>query len=234
VKKSLNHKMNTMDVKDLQLRLTQRGYQIKVDGILGPKTTAAVKSFQESSGISPDGIVGPVTLHALGMARTGGYKWDLRPVQAFSPNLATRAMQIALSQNGVREQDNNSGPAVNCFLSSVGLPPGHAWCMAFVYWAFQQAADALGVNNPLVRTGGCLKQWNETTCIKIYKDPLPGDIFIMDLGKGAGHTGIVTNVGQDSIITIEGNTNDNGSANGDGVYVRDRLKSRIKGYIRCK
>lgn len=224
-----------MDVKDLQLRLTQRGYQIKVDGIMGPKTTDAVKSFQESAGISPDGIVGPVTLHALGMARAGGYKWDLRPLpDLLSMNIATRAMQIAVSQNGVREQDNNSGPAVSCFLSSVGLPPGHSWCMAFVYWAFQAAAASLGVSNPLVRTGGCMKQWNETTCIKIYKDPLPGDIFIIDLGKGAGHTGIVTHVNQDNVITIEGNTNDNGSSNGDGVYVRTRQKSRIKGYIRCK
>ncbi len=38
-----------------------------VDGISGPKTPAAIKAFQASRGIDPDGIVGPITLAALGL-----------------------------------------------------------------------------------------------------------------------------------------------------------------------
>jgi peptidoglycan hydrolase-like protein with peptidoglycan-binding domain len=53
----------------LQARLNALGAspQLVVDGIPGPKTTAAIKAFQSSHGITPDGIAGPITLAALGM-----------------------------------------------------------------------------------------------------------------------------------------------------------------------
>ena len=38
-----------------------------VDGIQGPKTTAAIKEFQRRSGLTADGIVGPRTRKALGV-----------------------------------------------------------------------------------------------------------------------------------------------------------------------
>lgn len=38
-----------------------------VDGIQGPKTTAAIKEFQRRSGLTADGIVGPRTRRALGV-----------------------------------------------------------------------------------------------------------------------------------------------------------------------
>jgi peptidoglycan hydrolase-like protein with peptidoglycan-binding domain len=34
---------------------------VAVDGIFGPQTEAAVKSFQQSNGLAADGIVGPLT-----------------------------------------------------------------------------------------------------------------------------------------------------------------------------
>jgi peptidoglycan hydrolase-like protein with peptidoglycan-binding domain len=37
----------------------------EIDGVFGPKTTAAVKSFQQGEGLAPDGIVGPLTWAAL-------------------------------------------------------------------------------------------------------------------------------------------------------------------------
>jgi peptidoglycan hydrolase-like protein with peptidoglycan-binding domain len=38
---------------------------ISVDGIFGPQLEAAVKVFQEDSGLVVDGIVGPLTWNAL-------------------------------------------------------------------------------------------------------------------------------------------------------------------------
>jgi len=36
-------------------------YPITIDGVFGPQTLAAVKAFQKSYGLKPDGIVGPLT-----------------------------------------------------------------------------------------------------------------------------------------------------------------------------
>jgi len=142
------------------------------------------------------------------------------------------AMNIMLSQVGVKEEGNNMGQAVRSFLKSVGLGGGYSWCMALVYWVYEQASIDLGIPNPLIRTGGVLRQWNEINKKYKHSTPAVGDIFIIDLGKGAGHTGIVTGIEGANIKTVEGNTNTNGSANGDGVYERVRKQSTIKGYIR--
>lgn len=58
------------DVNLLQTLLNQHGYKLKVDGIFGPKTLAAVKDFQKKNGLKVDGIVGPKTLAKLNPAPT--------------------------------------------------------------------------------------------------------------------------------------------------------------------
>jgi putative chitinase len=52
------------DVKSLQADLNTLGAspQLDVDGRLGPATMGAVKTFQRASGLTTDGIAGPVTL----------------------------------------------------------------------------------------------------------------------------------------------------------------------------
>ena len=42
-----------------------QGRALAVDGIFGPKTATAVRSFQQALGIAVDGIVGPLTWRAL-------------------------------------------------------------------------------------------------------------------------------------------------------------------------
>ena len=54
------------DVERLQALLKQHGGDLAPDGQFGPKTAAAVKSFQRQNGLAADGIVGPQTWQALG------------------------------------------------------------------------------------------------------------------------------------------------------------------------
>lgn len=231
-----------MDILRLKKRLNDLGFgKFDLKGpealIYGPKTTKAVLEFQKEAELKDQsGIVGPETLGALFPDQVENHPDDIHyinPWESDKTTLAERALDIFKHQVGVKEVPDNSGPAVSEFLGAVGLGVGFSWCMAFMYWGFQRAAKELGVNNPLVKTGGCMRQWNEIPDQYKFTEPKAGDIFIMDLGGGAGHTGIVTKVNKDGTIeTIEGNTNENNSPNGDGVYVRTRKILKIKGFIR--
>lgn len=48
-------------VRPLQQLLRARNHPVAVDGIFGPVTESAVKAFQQSKGLTADGIVGPNT-----------------------------------------------------------------------------------------------------------------------------------------------------------------------------
>jgi len=52
-------------VCEIQALLGLAGYPVVVDGWPGPKTTAAIRSFQQDHGLTPDGIAGPITRAAL-------------------------------------------------------------------------------------------------------------------------------------------------------------------------
>lgn len=141
----------------------------------------------------------------------------------------------ARSQLGVHEvpKGSNRGPQVNKYLASVGLNPGYAWCMAFVYWCAHQAENALKVPNPLVRTAGVMRQWLEIDPALKRSYPKPGDIFIMSFGHGIGHTGIVDCLLKDDTFhTIEGNSNEDGSREGYEVCGHTRSVHQMHGFIR--
>ena len=54
------------EVRELQTFLAAQGYTVgAIDGVFGPKTKAAVRSFQSDQGLSVDGVVGPNTQGAI-------------------------------------------------------------------------------------------------------------------------------------------------------------------------
>ncbi len=149
--------------------------------------------------------------------------------------LAETALEIAIRQLGVQEipKGSNSGPEVEIYLKSVGLGKGYSWCMAFVYWCVKQAVniDPKAVN-PLKKTAGVLDQWNNKPELRITT-PILGCVFIMDFGKGLGHTGFVEKIlANGKIQTIEGNTNNDGSREGYAVCRRIRTVKECKGFLK--
>ena len=63
------------EVTQIQTKLKRWGYYSgSVDGIYGTKTVEAVKYFQRKNGLTVDGIAGPKTLAAMGIASSSNSK----------------------------------------------------------------------------------------------------------------------------------------------------------------
>ncbi|SDJ97677.1 CHAP domain-containing protein [Pedobacter sp. ok626] len=123
-------------------------------------------------------------------------------------------IETAKKEIGVREDQENAGARVDQYNTYVGLKKV-PWCASFVSWCFGQA----GYSQP--RTA-----WSPSLFPpdRIAKDPVAGmvlGIYFEHL-KRIGHCGIVTEVRNDWVLSVEGNTNLNGSREGDGVYRRTR------------
>jgi peptidoglycan hydrolase-like protein with peptidoglycan-binding domain len=220
-------------VQALQRRLNEVGCgPLEADGVFGGRTRSAVLLFQTRYDLLPDGIVGPLTWEVL---------FRQAPVEVAVPPtpLLAAAVEAARGQRHVRETGPNRGPEVDEYLRAVGLDPAqgaYAWCIAFLYWCFREAARALDTANPCVRTAGVLNHWVRApagariAAADALDEPSlvrPGAIFVIDHGHGLGHAGLVTAVVSGTIKTIEGNTNRAGSREGDGVYDKQRSIASI-------
>lgn len=119
----------------------------------------------------------------------------------------------------------NKGVWVNTIQKVTGNGDGDSWCASFVSLILGVVFEG---KSPLPRTASCdiileearKKGWLTNT-------PSVGDVFlILNNPNDAHHTGFVFRVLPDRVETIEGNSNDDGSSNGDGVYIREGANAR--------
>lgn len=106
-----------------------------------------------------------------------------------------------------------------------------------------EAANALGVRNPMVRTAGCLKHWQRAEAHGatrvLAKDARrdasrvrPGMVFTIDHGRGLGHSGFVERIDAGLLRTIENNTDASRTREGGGVFQLVRKAGEINcGFI---
>ena len=148
--------------------------------------------------------------------------------------LPERALAQAAAKVGVRETRPNRGFWVQKFLASVGLGPGWAWCAAFVSWCLLEAGADKAKLPP---RRAAVRDWVAWADLggRLRPEPRRGRLFWW-LDGSQGHIGYVTEVVGTTVKTIEGNTNDRGSREGDGVYRRERHEHsmamhKIFGYI---
>jgi murein DD-endopeptidase MepM/ murein hydrolase activator NlpD len=86
-------------VAALQVALAKRGlYGGSIDGIKGPRTTTAIRSFQRRAGLTADGIVGPRTRAALG--RWARRRLGSRPLRFGRRGWDVAALQYLLGWHG--------------------------------------------------------------------------------------------------------------------------------------
>jgi hypothetical protein len=236
---------NTTIVKAIQKRLNQIGCgPLSLDGDFGDKTFQAVKLFQSrfsdtnQNPLKVDGVIGAVSWAVL-------FGINSVPTSGTTQNaLFKKVLEIASQEVGIMETPigSNAGVRVEEYLASVDLGKGFAWCVAFLYFCFEKASQDLGVANPLVKTAGVLDLWARAKCKKIKTPDFvnnpslikPGYIFIISTGGGFGHAGIVESVEGSFITTIEGNSNDDGSREGTGVFRRvnrRKMNSINRGFL---
>lgn len=156
---------------------------------------------------------------------TGGMNGDpkheaeRRDARTAAETARDRLLGVALGEVGVREATGrNDGPRVEDYLRSVGLGKGEPWCAAFVYWA-HRAADIEAVRS------GYSPDWFRRNLVEKGR-ATGGDVFGVWFSskKRIAHVGLIERLerGGKWVITVEGNTNDAGSREGDGVYRKRR------------
>lgn len=140
------------------------------------------------------------------------------------------------------------GPRVDDYQRAVGLAlpadislEGHPWCAAGVYWCFREAAKGVATQlpaNPCPRTPGALHMWDTSPLTARRQLAAPGDVFVLNKGKGRGHVGFVLAVSPDgkTLTTIEPDTNAAGSTTGDawGQHLwqpGDGARGQLVGYL---
>jgi hypothetical protein len=139
---------------------------------------------------------------------------------------------VASGEIGVTETSPNWSPRIAQYLASVGVYAPAYWCAAFVHWCFEKCG---------VRTD--ITAWSPScaTTNVIYSrgyggdTPQSGDVgtlYYANLGR-VGHAFIIERWGG-NVVTIEGNSNDNGSRNGVKVCRRIRPKRSIYKVSRYK
>lgn len=133
---------------------------------------------------------------------------------------------------GIREATgHNDGTRVEQYLKAAKSQKGNAWCAAFVYWTFEQC-QYISISAPAWSPSWFPSQrviYSRTNTTVNSNQPQPGDVFglYFESKKRIAHVGFIDIWGTDWVITVEGNTNEAGSREGDGVYKKRRPKRTI-------
>lgn len=121
-------------------------------------------------------------------------------------DMRTRIIDIATQEIGVKEATaNNDGERVEEYLAYTGFGKGYAWCAAFVSWCFGQAELSAPRN---AWSPALFPMDRRYSSQEVQHGTLrAGDLFAVynrRLGR-IDHAGLIKNVGNGFILTIEGN-----------------------------
>lgn len=111
---------NASSARDVQARLIAHGFKVEVDGVIGPKTRAAVKEFQKAKGLKVDGLVGPKTWAAL----------SLEPKRSTAVTAAASAVVLAAG-GAASQQDNANTMAMWVLLGVISVA---VLAAVYVWW----------------------------------------------------------------------------------------------------
>ncbi len=218
-------------VKRVQEWLSLHGFGTAVDSEFGSATAQALTAFQNSVGLPATGTLEQTTWNRLVAPMMKALN------DGTASELPSRAQQVAAQHLAAKAREvggDNCGPWVRLYTG------GHEgaewkWCAGFVTFVLKQATlelqmpmpvpgslscDSLaaqGANNGLLIHGAQLEAGKSWSTVG------PSFIFLVRrTDTDWSHTGFGFGGTPDHFDTIEGNTNDDGSANGYEVAGRVR------------
>ncbi len=143
---------------------------------------------------------------------------------------AEKIIAIAKGYIGQQEIQPNLGFRDPTFLAKMvarGWEKGQAWCSYFAKQCWVEAYADAPVQLAKVKACGSGGAWNTLEnysadkTFPVNMTPVPGAIIIFLEGHGPnGHAGIVTSVQGNVFMTVEGNTNTDGSRDGYEVAAK--------------
>ncbi|MEU0398343.1 CHAP domain-containing protein [Streptomyces sp. NPDC006208] len=138
----------------------------------------------------------------------------------------TSSIRLARSQTGYREGRSANGRWNNNQKYSVQLPDfswsnWQPWCATFVQWVFWQTGVTVPVGARSASCGVSCAAYKKAGRFTAY--PVVGAQVFYG-ANGSNHTGIVVRFDDTYVYTVEGNTNSSGSAEGDGVHEKKRVR----------
>lgn len=144
---------------------------------------------------------------------------------------SSKVIEWAAKQIGFREgRSNGRWNNRNPFAKIAGHADGYAWCATFVCAAFIKAGVRHLIATPSAGVDQLSVGFKKAGRWSEY--PAVGAVVFYGKPSDLNHTGIVARYDNDHIWAIEGNTNDSGSREGDGVYLKKRARrsANIVGY----
>ena len=216
-------------INTIQEWLCLNGQSTKIDGDYGPATEVAVINFQKNTGLMQTGKVDPLTFEKLVSPMKSLSQTTLSGNGGLLPAVVELTLKY-LEAHPMEVGGQNMGPWVRYFMDGY---QGNAWpwCAGFNTFIVKQAAKLCAIPTALPRTYSCdiLGMWakNNGKFISGTSGNLsavkPGHLFLVRKSQHDWqHTGIVIEMTPEYCVTIEGNTNDEGSREGYEVCKRSR------------
>jgi lysozyme family protein len=217
------------------------GFPTRIDGHFGPATADALRDFQDSRGLPVTGVADAASWAAL----TAPMLHAIATPAPMPAGLHAMVLSVAhqhLAQKPIEIGGDNCGPWVRLYMEGQD-GPGQLWCAGFVCFVLEQAARALNGPMPIRRKVGVDElvfdakragrfldgDAQDTPAARTSRLPA-GSLFVIRHQSNPNdwtHTGFVIEPREHSFLTIEGNTNRDGGANGFEVA------SRTRGYGRA-
>lgn len=216
-------------VRRVQEWLSLQGFGLVTDGVFGPATEFALQTFQQRSHLPMSGRMNRRTFAALTepLARTlerSGTGGSLRTKLRYYA-------RIHLRQEPREIGGQNKGPWVRAYMDG-REGRQYPWCAGFVCTLLAQACEELGRTLPIapsVSVDRLAASAKNTGRLLVGRDDRSrstlraGDIFLVRRNaQDWTHTGVVIRMHDEVMLTIEGNTNDDGAREGYEVCQRVR------------